>query len=224
MKFRFLPFMIYFSLAALILKLLDIVEDTKKYSEVITISTLNAEEAAHGEAPPHEEKKPKEKKEELPKISETPPDTIDKCLTNNNSYSPSEVELLNGLAKRREELDKWEKEAALKEAYLTAADMKLNQKLSDLKTLRDEVNNLLESYNEKEDMKISSLVKIYENMKPKDAAKIFEGLDMPILLRVVDKMKEIKAAPIIAQLSTQKASELTTEYAAQKKMPAQVAE
>lgn len=221
MKFRFLPFMIYFSLAALILKLLDIVEDTKKYSEVITISTLNAEEAA----PPHsEEKKPKEKKEEPPKISETPPDTIDKCLTNNSSYSPAEVELLSGLSKRREELDKWEKEAALKEAYLTAADMKLNQKLSDLKTLRDEVNNLLESYNEKEDMKISSLVKIYENMKPKDAAKIFEGLDMPILLRVVDKMKEIKAAPIMAQLSAQKASELTTEYAAQKKMPAQVAE
>ncbi len=46
---------------------------------------------------------------------------------------------------------------------------------------------LLAQYNDKEDSKIRSLVKIYENMKAKDAARIFNEMEMPILLEVIDK-------------------------------------
>ena len=40
---------------------------------------------------------------------------------------------------------------------------------------------------DKQKAQIESLVKIYETMKPKDSARIFEKLDMPILLDVIDK-------------------------------------
>ena len=70
--------------------------------------------------------------------------------------------------------------------------MQLNQKLEELKNLKAQLEDLMAQYNEKENIKIASLVKIYENMKPKDAAKIFEELDMPILLQVVNVMKESK--------------------------------
>jgi flagellar motility protein MotE (MotC chaperone) len=64
-----------------------------------------------------------------------------------------------------------------------------------------------------------SLVKIYENMKPKDAAKIFEQLDMGIMLEVVERMKEQKVAPILAEMNPVKARELTSELAQRRQMP-----
>jgi len=60
---------------------------------------------------------------------------------------------------------------------------------------------------------MKSLVKIYENMKPKDAAPIFEQLDMDVLLDIVDRMKEAKVAPILAQMNPAKAKEVTDELA-----------
>ena len=61
--------------------------------------------------------------------------------------------------------------------------------------------------------------KIYENMKPKEAAKIFEQLDMPILLDVVERMKEQKVSPILAEMEPSKAKTVTTEMAQQRQMP-----
>ena len=74
-------------------------------------------------------------------------------------------------------------------------------------------------YDEKEQEKIRSLVKIYENMKPKDAARIFEEIDMDVLLDVVDKMKEKKIAPILAKMNATRAKEITTELAERRKLP-----
>ena len=49
------------------------------------------------------------------------------------------------------------------------------------------------------------LVKLYESMKPRDAAAIFNELDMPVLLQVLDRMKEAKAAPVLAAMQPDKA-------------------
>ena len=57
------------------------------------------------------------------------------------------------------------------------------------------------------------LVKLYESMKPRDAAAIFNDLDMPVLLQVVDRMKEIKAAPVLAAMQPDRAQQLTAELA-----------
>jgi flagellar motility protein MotE (MotC chaperone) len=50
-------------------------------------------------------------------------------------------------------------------------------------------------------------------MKPKDAARIFEQLDMETLLLVAEPMKERKLAPIMAQMNPTKAMEITVELA-----------
>ena len=134
-------------------------------------------------------------------------------------YSPVELDLLQNLSKRREELDKWDAEITLRENVLKATAQKVDAKIKELGDLKVEVSKLLEEYNQKDDMKIASLVKIYENMKPKDAAAIFGQLDMPILLEVVAKMKEVKVAPILAQMDPARAKELTMELANQKRLP-----
>ncbi len=85
----------------------------------------------------------------------------------------------------------------------------------ELKNLQTHLENLIKQYDQKENAKLLSLVKIYENMKAKDAAKIFNELEMQVLLRVVSNMKEIKVAPIIANMDPAKARDLSIELANQ---------
>ena len=134
----------------------------------------------------------------------------------NSNYSSSEVKLLKELSKRRQDLDKIQADMDLREKVLKATEGKIDQKIAEMKVIQDKLEQLMKQHNEKEQAKILSLVKIYENMKPKDAAKIFDELDMSILLEVVSRMKEIKVAPVIASMNHIKARDLSTELARQK--------
>ena len=88
-----------------------------------------------------------------------------------------------------------------------------------MKTLQNTIEGLLRQYNYQEDNKMRSLVKIYENMKPKEAAKIFEQLDMNILLEVIERMKEQRVAPIMAEMDPSKAKAVTAELAQRRQIP-----
>ena len=132
---------------------------------------------------------------------------------NNCKFSDVEVDVLQSLSKRREQLDVFEKEIKLKASLLDASSLKLDQKIAQVKELENTVRGLLKQYDTKEDSKITSLVKMYENMKPKDAARIFDEMEMPVLLTLVNKMSERKAAPILASMSPTKAKELTVDLA-----------
>ena len=54
---------------------------------------------------------------------------------------------------------------------------------------------------------------MYETMKPKDAARIFDRLSLPILLKVVRQMKPRKMADILAKMSPEAAERLTVAIA-----------
>ncbi len=166
-----------------------------------------------------DEKKEKPKKESGIKVSETPPENVVK-MQEVPQFSPAEIEVLQRLRQRRDQLDAREKEMDVRKKVLRVTEGKIDQKLADLGKLKDDVKELLDSYNQKQGAKLQSLVKIYENMKPKDAARIFEELDMETLLPVVDKMKEAKVAPILAQMDPKKAKAVTTELSQMRKLPA----
>ena len=135
------------------------------------------------------------------------------------AMTASELEVLQKLTERRKQIDAREQEVIRREELLKAASDQIDRKVSELKTLQSTIQNLLQQYNDQEDTKIKSLVKIYENMKPKEAAKIFEQLDMPILLDVVERMKEQKVSPILAEMDPSKAKTVTTEMAQRRQMP-----
>jgi flagellar motility protein MotE (MotC chaperone) len=146
------------------------------------------------------------------KISETPPETVD------DTFSEVQLELLQRLSERRQELERWEANIEIKENTLDATEKRINNKIAQIEAMKSEVAELLKQYNEKEDAKIKSLVKIYENMKPEDAARIFDEVEMPILLLVIDKMSEKKVAPILAGMDSQKAKALTVQLAEQRRV------
>jgi len=139
-------------------------------------------------------------------------------------FSRTEIEILQSLSQRREELEQYEKSLKLRETILKATEERIESKIAELSALKQDVDALLAKYNEKEEAKIRSLVKIYENMKPKDAARIFEEIDMDVLLEVVDRMSERKIAPVLAKMQAKRAKEITTELAKRKKLPEETEE
>jgi len=132
-----------------------------------------------------------------------------------NHLTKSEIELLKELSKRREKLEIEKKDMDIREQVLKVTEGKIDQKVSELKGLQSQLEELMKQYSQKENSKILSLVKIYETMKPKDAAKIFNELEMPVLIKVVSNMKEVKVAPIIADMEPSRARDLSIELAKQ---------
>lgn len=130
-----------------------------------------------------------------------------------------ELELLQSLAKRREELEQRARDIDEREVLLRAAEQRIDQKIGELENLQSSIEDLLVKHDEQSESQMQSLVKIYESMKPKDAARIFEELDMEVLLEVVERMKERKTAPILAQMNPERAKEVTLELAQRRELP-----
>lgn len=133
-------------------------------------------------------------------------------------YSSVKMELFEDLKTRRKELEQQKRELSVREALLKTAEQELDRKYQELLSLKSEIEGLLVQQNEEEEKRVASLVKIYEGMKPKDAARIFNTLDLDILLSVVSRMSERKSAPIIASMSPERARTLTTMLMDQKSL------
>lgn len=131
----------------------------------------------------------------------------------------SEIDLLQKLAERRVEIDARARELDSRVALLAAAESRIDRKIQDFKALQATIESLIKTYDEQQDAKLLSLVKIYENMKPKDAARIFEELEMDVLLQVAERMKERSLAPIMAKMNPQRAREVTVELNSLRKLP-----
>lgn len=134
-------------------------------------------------------------------------------------FTPTQVELLQRLQERREQLDARGRELDQREAMLTAAETRFDQKITELQNLKKEIQGLLTQANAEQQAQLDSLVKIYETMKPADAAKIFNNLENNVLLNVISRMKEAKVAPVFAAMDEKRAQEVTILLAARKRLP-----
>ncbi|MFK7838832.1 MAG: MotE family protein [Bdellovibrionales bacterium] len=134
-------------------------------------------------------------------------------------YSNVRIELFDDLTERRETLNKREKSIMTREALLRAAEQELDRKFQELSALRLQIEELLQQQSDEEKARISSLVKIYEGMKPKDAARIFDTLDLDVLVSVMGQMSERKLSPVIAAMNPERARTVTIMLAEQKKLP-----
>jgi flagellar motility protein MotE (MotC chaperone) len=133
-------------------------------------------------------------------------------------YSEAEIGLLKELAKRRDTLNSRENDISLKENTLNVLEKSIEGKMQNLQQIQDQMKGIIAQYEKKEDEKIATLVKVYEAMKPQDAAKIFDQLEMPILIEVSVHMKEAKFAQILAKMEPKKAKDLTMEIANRRKV------
>jgi flagellar motility protein MotE (MotC chaperone) len=128
---------------------------------------------------------------------------------------PSEAEraVLQDLRARRVALEDRDKALAAREALLNAAEKRLSERVDQLAALQTRLEALERSRRERDEANWRGLVKTYETMRPRDAAAIFNDLDQPVLMQVLDRMKEAKAAPILAAMQPERARLATAQLA-----------
>lgn len=118
-------------------------------------------------------------------------------------------EMLAHLQKREAKLDKKEEELRRKEEYLKQMQEETEQKLQQLITVQQEIQAYREEKQTAENGKLKSLIKIYENMKPKGAAKLLESLDEALVVKIVSQMNTSLAATILANMDPAKAVKIS---------------
>ncbi len=127
--------------------------------------------------------------------------------------SKSDIALLKGLAERRRSLEERETGLVLRESLITAAEKKLERRIRELKKLEARVTKLTETNIAENSNRFQKLVGMYEKMKPKEAARIFNSLHISVLVGVAERMKERKIAAIMAKMDVKSAKRLTMEIA-----------
>ncbi len=134
-------------------------------------------------------------------------------LTPNGPSSPAERAILERLGERRQELDARARELEIRENLLKSAERRIDGRVNELKTLEQQNGGSAQKKEAEDSAKLKALVTMYENMKAKDAAKIFDRLEMPVLIAVVSQIKPRVMADIMAQMQPEAAERLTTELA-----------
>ncbi|WP_337187841.1 hypothetical protein [Phenylobacterium sp.] len=134
-------------------------------------------------------------------------------LAKQAGLSPAELQVLQSLGARRGVLDARENDLSTQLALMAAAEAKLDAKIKALNGLKAEVNGLLAQTDTKQEAEIDRLVKVFENMKAKDAAPRMTALDDSVRIPIAAKMKERSLAAIVAQMSPGEAKKLTEALA-----------
>ena len=222
-KVRILPLLILVAMLSFVVRLGDIVTQVRTPEQVFQASASAEEKSSdHGEAAKEGENA--ETAEVPAGLPETEPAPLPEegwadPTSEEFAFSETQTTVLKELRERRDVLDKRERQMDQREALLKVTEKQIEEKISELTAVREEIEGLLGKQSEEEKARMDSLVKIYEGMKPKDAAEIFNNLDMDILLEVVSRMSERKSSPIIAAMSTERAQRLTTLLAEQLQLP-----
>ncbi len=125
----------------------------------------------------------------------------------------AERAVLESLRARRLDIERRGEAVAQRELLLGATERRLTERLAELTALQARLQAEIRTRSEREEAGIRQLVRVYESMRPRDAATILDDLDMPILLQVLDRMREAKAAPVLAAMRPERARAATTELA-----------
>lgn len=178
----------------------------KEMSNDISMSDITGSAGGgHGEA----------KKPEAPKA---PPPAADPGGTVIPTEPPQptpvgERAVLERLQERREELDARARQLEMRENLLKQAEGRLDAKLTTLKGLEEKSQTDGAGREKAEINRLKTLASMYENMKPKDAARIFDRLELKILVDVTNQINPRKMSDILGQMSSEAAERLTVELA-----------
>ncbi|MCB1783227.1 MAG: flagellar protein FlbB [Alphaproteobacteria bacterium] len=236
MRFRLLPLLVFVAMLAFSIRLADIVVGVSRLSGEAHAQDHEApaEEHAAEESASHEEGMQGGATDENGDKTEGGTEKSKGLVFEDESAKAPEwrdasdsdldmtsvrMDLMDDLAARRKKLEEDESNLKVREAMLTAAGQELDRKFQELQKLKQEIEGLLEKQSDEENAKIQSLVKVYEGMKPKDAARIFDTLDIDVLIQVVSKMSERKLSPVLASMNPERARTITIMLAEQKKLP-----
>ena len=132
---------------------------------------------------------------------------------NSKPVSATERAILERLQARRQELDARAREIDIRENLLKSAEKRIEGKVRELKEAEARIAIKTQKKNEAEAARFKGLVTTYEAMKPKDAAKVFDRLEMPVLYEIASKIAPRKMSDILGRMTPEAAERLTVEMA-----------
>jgi flagellar motility protein MotE (MotC chaperone) len=161
----------------------------------------------------HEKEAPKDEKPK-PEAPDTKPDGMVLHPEENQApVSPSERAILERLQSRRQELEARSREIDIRESLLKEAEKRIQTKVDEMKSAEAKTAAESAAKADAENAKFKGIVTMYESMKPKDAAKVFDRLEMPVLIQIASQIAPRKMSDIMGLMQTDAAERLTVELA-----------
>lgn len=128
--------------------------------------------------------------------------------------SASERAILQRLGERREELQTRSREMESREKLLEEQEKKLDERIGELKASQEKAQATGPGKRaDAEAGGLKNLVTMYETMKPKEAARVFDRLPQDVLVSVVTQMNPRKMAEVLALMTPEGAQKLTVALA-----------
>jgi flagellar motility protein MotE (MotC chaperone) len=156
---------------------------------------------------------PKEEKPK-PEAPDTKPDgVVIHPEENQQPVSPSERAILERLQSRRQEIEARQREIDIRESLLKEAEKRIQTKVDEMKAFEAKAASEKEQKADAENARFKGIVTMYESMKPKDAAKVFDRLEMPVLLQIASQIAPRKMSDIMGLMQPDAAERLTVELA-----------
>ncbi len=125
----------------------------------------------------------------------------------------SERAILEKLQERRQELEARAREIEIRESLLKAAEQRIGTRVEELKGVESRILTAGDQKGEADAARFKGIVTMYEAMKPKDAAKIFDRLEMTVLFDIASQIAPRKMSDIMGQMQPEAAEKLTVELA-----------
>lgn len=132
-----------------------------------------------------------------------------KDLAAQAGISPNELNIIQSLGARRAELDQREQGLNSRAQLIQAADDKLDARITQLQTLKGQIQALIDQANKTSADDTVRMVKVYEAMKPKDAAAVLTTMDDGVRLPIAAGMKDRALAAVLGAMTPDAARELT---------------
>ena len=163
-----------------------------------------------GSAPAKKEEPPKPA---APATEPAKPDGVVVFPDQSPRMSESERAILERLQSRRQELEQRAREIEIRESLLKAAEKRIDSKVEELKAVEGRIGTAAGQRNEQEAARFKGIITMYEGMKPKDAAKVFDRLEMGVLLEIASQIAPRKMSDIMGLMQPEAAERLTVELA-----------
>jgi flagellar motility protein MotE (MotC chaperone) len=130
------------------------------------------------------------------------------------TLSASDIPLLQSLQERQALLEEREKQLAQREEAVHFIQQQVEEKLASLTTLRKEIGALIVEKEAFEEKRFEHLVKVYEGMKPEEAASLIERLQEDTATKLFYRMKEKKVSQLLGFVKPEVAAKLSERLAA----------
>ncbi|MBN8982730.1 MAG: flagellar protein FlbB [Rhizobiales bacterium] len=159
--------------------------------------------------------KPKEEAPvvKAPEATTRSPDAVVVYPDQNRPVTASERAVLERLQSRRQEIETRAREVDIRENLIKSAEKRIEGRIEELKATEARITVAGQQKDEAEAQRFKSIVTMYENMKPKDAAKVFDRLEMSVLFEIASQIAPRKMSDIMGQMQPEAAERLTVELA-----------